>query len=180
LHLNALHPDRAGGLGFLAGSVFAFSPVLIAHTVLLAGVIGNQIWHTGASFPDFKLEIAALMGGLLLPTLAPLGLFFFHLDELKRRGIREYGMVASRYVNDFHSKWIEGGAGQEAVLGTGDIQSLADLSASFDVAREMRLLPIDIRSVVELAMLAALPLLPLTLTIIPLEDMIDRLAGVLF
>jgi hypothetical protein len=99
---------------------------------------------------------------------------------LKRRGVREYGMVASRYVNDFRGKWIEGGAGQEAVLGTGDIQSLADLSASFDVAREMRLIPIDIRSVVELAMLAALPLLPLTLTIIPLEDMIDRLTGVLF
>jgi hypothetical protein len=33
---------------------------------------------------------------------------------------------------------------------------------------------------VELAILVALPLLPLTLTIIPIEEMIDRLAGVLF
>jgi hypothetical protein len=180
LNLNALHPDRAGGLGFLAGSMFAFSPVLIAHTLLLAGVIGNQIWHTGAALPDFKLEIATLVGLLLVLTLAPLALFFFHLDELKRRGMREFGMVASRYVNDFRRKWIEEGAEQEAVLGTGDIQSLADLSSSFDVAREMRLLPFDMRSVVELAVLAALPLLPLALTIIPLEEMIERLAGVLF
>jgi hypothetical protein len=34
LHFNLFHPDHAGGLGFLAGSVFAFAPVLAAQTIL--------------------------------------------------------------------------------------------------------------------------------------------------
>jgi hypothetical protein len=31
LRLNPLHPDRAGGLGFLGNSVRAFQPVLVAQ-----------------------------------------------------------------------------------------------------------------------------------------------------
>jgi hypothetical protein len=37
LCLNTLRPDRAGGLGFLARSMSAFSPVLLARTVLRSG-----------------------------------------------------------------------------------------------------------------------------------------------
>ena len=43
LRLNPLHPDRAGGLGFIGQSALAFTPVLVAHTVVLAGVIGGRI-----------------------------------------------------------------------------------------------------------------------------------------
>jgi hypothetical protein len=57
---------------------------------------------------------------------------------------------------------------------------LADLANSFDVVREMRLMPIGRQAVVQLAIMLALPLLPLTLTMIPLEEMIDRAVGVFF
>ncbi len=202
LRLNPLHPDRAGGLGFLAGSVFAFGPVLLAHTVLLAGLIAIRIWHEGAALPDFKLEIAGIMAFQMLLVLTPLTFFFFHLAEAKRTGTRDYGIVASRYVNDFRRKWIDatcadaasvravpaepanagsvGHAGSEALLGTADIQSLADLSNSFEVVREMRVLPFGKQTVVNLAILIALPLFPLTLTMIPFEEMIDRAVGVFF
>ena len=54
LHLKLFHPDGAGGLGFVSGSVFAFAPVLLAHTVFLAGFIGDRIWHTGPRYPRSK------------------------------------------------------------------------------------------------------------------------------
>jgi hypothetical protein len=155
--------------------------VLLAHTVLLAGLIANRIWHEGAALPEFKLEIAGIMVFLMLLVLAPLTFFIFHLTQAKRTGTREYGIVASRYVNDFRRKWIDAGSeGSEALLGTADIQSLADLSNSFEVVREMRLLPFSRGAVVQLAILTALPLFPLTLTMIPLEEMIDRAVGVFF
>jgi hypothetical protein len=113
LRLNALHSDRAGGLGFLAGSVFAFAPVLVAHTVLLAGLIANRIWFEGAILPDFKLEIAGLIVFLMLLVLTPLTFFVGQLPQAKRTATREYGMLASRYVGDFRGKWIEG-VGPEA------------------------------------------------------------------
>jgi len=92
LRVNALHSDRAGGLGFLAGSVLALAPVLVAHTVLLTGLIANQICHQGATLPDFKLEIVAVMAFLMLLVLAPLTLFVGHLARAKRTATREYGI----------------------------------------------------------------------------------------
>ena len=39
LHFNLYHPDRVGGLGFLAASVQIFAPILVAQTMALAGII---------------------------------------------------------------------------------------------------------------------------------------------
>jgi len=181
LRLNALHPDRAGGLGFLSGSVFAFAPVLLAQTIGLAGILGGKIWHEGATLPQFELEIVAWMILLMLLVLTPLFFFMTHLADAKRTGLREYGIVASRYVAEFRRKWIEGQVGEgEALIGSGDIQSLADLSNSFEVVREMRLVPFGRAMVLRLVILTALPLFPLTLTMIPLEQLIDRAVGVFF
>jgi hypothetical protein len=104
LQLNALHPDRAGGLGFLSGMAFAFQPVLLAHTIGLSGFVGAKIWHEGATLPQFKLELVAWMLILLLMVLAPLFFFVIQLSTAKRRGLRQYGALASRYVTDFRCK----------------------------------------------------------------------------
>lgn len=179
LQLNALHPDRAGGLGFLASSVFAFGPFLIAQTVTVAGAIGGKIWHQKATLPQFKMEIAAWMAFLMLLGLAPLFFFMGRLGEARRTGLREYGIVASRYVAEFRRKWIEGGAREdEAIVGSGDIQSLADLSNSFEVVQSMSLVPFGKTLVIRMGIMLALPFLPLVLTIIPLEQLIDRAMGV--
>jgi len=179
LTLNALHPDRAGGLGFLAGSVFAFSPFLLAQTIAVAGSIGGKIWHEGATLPLYKMEIAAWMAFLMMLVLAPLFFFMGRLGEARRKGLREYGIVASRYVAEFRRKWIEGGAPpSESIVGSGDIQSLADLSNSFDVVQDMRLVPFGKTLVIRMGIMLALPFLPLVLTIIPLEKLIDSALGV--
>ena len=60
------------------------------------------------------------------------------------------------------------------MLGTPDIQSLADLTRSFEVVQEMNLLPFSNKSVVRLAIILVLPILPLFLTMIPLSEIIDR------
>jgi hypothetical protein len=179
LRLNALHPDRAGGLGFLSTSTFALQPILLAHTVALSGFLGSKIWHEGATLPQFKLEIVAWIGFLMLLVLMPLLFFVIQLGKARRAGLREYGIVASNYVAEFRRKWIEGHAApDEALIGSADIQSLADLSNSFAVVEEMRLVPVGKPTVLRLALLIALPLVPLTLTMIPVEQMIDRALGV--
>ena len=180
LRLNTLHPDRAGGLGFLARSLFAFAPVLVAHSVFVAGTISSRIWRAGAHLPDFKLEIIGFLIFLLLLVLVPLTFFSGQLLYAKRRAMREYGRVASVYVRDFRDKWIEGRNPEgERLLGTGDIQSLADLGNSFAVVRETRLVPFGKEQVFSLAIMLAVPLLPLLLTVIPLEEMVDRIFGLL-
>ena len=176
LQLNLFHPDRSGGLGFLAGSVFAFSPLLLAHTVFLAGFIGDRIWHTTATLPDFKMEIVGAILFLVVLVSAPLSFFLNRLTVGRRVALRDFGCLSSRYVDDFRHKWIEEPpSGAEPLLGTSDIQSLADLGNSYTTVTEMRLLPMGKETIVRLVILLIVPLLPLTLTMIPLDQIVDRL-----
>lgn len=176
LHLNLFHPDRAAGLGFLAGSVFALAPVLAAQTIFLAGVVADRIWQAGATLPSFKMEIVSAVAFLMLLAFTPLFFFTARLENAKRTAKREYGILASQYVEDFYRKWIqERGAAGEPLLGTSDIQSLADLGNAYSVVSETRLVPFTKETVIRLAIVIILPLLPLPLTMVPLEKIIEHL-----
>jgi hypothetical protein len=61
------------------------------------------------------------------------------------------------------------------LLGSPDIRSLSDLARSYEVVGGMRLVPFDKELVLRLAVLIALPLLPLLLTMIPLDELAKRL-----
>jgi hypothetical protein len=181
LSLVPTHPDRVGGLGFLANTVYAFTPLAVAHGALVAGMIANRIFYLGAALPDFKVEIAVLVVFLLGMVLGPLLVFAPQLAQAKRTGNREYGTLAQRYVRDFDAKWLRGGApADEPLVGSGDIQSLADLGNSFEVVRTMQIAPITRDAIIRLAAATLAPMVPLLLTMMPLEELLKTLFGVLF
>jgi hypothetical protein len=181
LHLNFLHPDLAGGLGFLSGSTTALAPVVVAQTMIAAGVIADEIRYAGMALPSFKMEIAAILIFLLLLVFAPLCFFMVQLTQAGRKAKRKYGMLASRYVDDFWNKWFakHGTGSEKQVLGASDIQSLADLANAYTVVNKMRVVPFGKEAVIRAAVLICLPLLPLTLTMIPLDQVLDRLVKLL-
>ena len=178
LRLNPLHPDRAGGLGFIGTSVHAFTPVLVAHTVVLAGVIGSRILYEGMKLPAFQLEIVGAVVLLMGIVLAPLTCFVLSLARAKREGTRRYGLLAARYVDEFREKWMRDRHPEgEPLVGSADIQSLADLANAYDVVREMRMLPFDRHAIVRLAIVIALPYLPLLLTMMSFEALVSQVIG---
>ena len=179
LSLVPTHPDLLGGLGFLGNTVFAFSVLLVAHGAMLAAQIANRIFFAGASLVDFKEEIFVLLVFLLCLVFGPLLVFSPQLSRAKRRGLLEYGALAERYVRDFDGKWLRGDAQQsEPLMGSADIQSLADMGNSFAVVRTMRLAPVSRDAVLELAACVLVPLAPLLLTIMPVGDLVKKLLGV--
>jgi hypothetical protein len=181
LSLVPTHPDRVGGLGFLSETVYAFIPLLIAHGALLAGLLGDRIYHLGATLPSFMLEILVLVIFLMCVVLGPLLVFAPQLAQARRIGLREYGTLAERYVRDFDAKWLRGGApADERLIGSGDIQSLADLSNSFEVVRTMRIVPFTKESILRLAVVTVAPVAPLLLTMMSLEELLKKLLGILF
>jgi hypothetical protein len=181
LHLIPTHPDRAAGLGFLGLSTAAFAPLLLAHGALLAGLMANPILFADARFTDFRMELIGGVLLLLLIVLGPLFAFSPHLMRAKRAGLREYGRLASRYVSEFDRKWVRGSAtANEPLLGSSDIQSLADLGNSFQVISNIRPFPFGRDTVIQLVVFTLLPVAPLVLTMIPLEELIKRLLGAAF
>lgn len=181
LHLVPTHPDRAGGLGFLGTSTYAFGPILFAQGALLAGLIANRVLYEGHDLMSFKMEAGELVVFFLVFVLSPLLVFAPKLSSAKRQGLGDYGGLGSRYVLKFEERWIASGASRDDdLLGSGDIQSLADLGNSFTVVQEMRIVPFGLKDAVRLAVATAAPLAPLALTVLSLEELIKRLLKILF
>jgi hypothetical protein len=89
--------------------------------------------------------------------------------------------LAGRYVREFDAKWLHSPApADEPFVGSADIQSLADLGNSYEVVRTMRTVPITRQAVLGLAAATLLPMAPLLLTVMPLEELLKKLASILF
>jgi hypothetical protein len=180
LCLVPTNPDRAGGLGFLTGMMHAFVPILLAHGALLAGSLANRIFYLHASLVSFKTEVIVLTVFLLLVVTGPLLVFTPLLSRTKRTARYEYGTLAQRYGREFDTKWLRGGAApEEPLLGAADIQSLADMENSMDVVSTMRvtLITKDVFTVLGGSVIA--PVLPLALTLMPLGELLKKVAGIL-
>ncbi len=182
LRLIPSHPDRVGGLGFLSNTINAFIPFMVAHGVMLAGGFSARIFHLGASLMDFRLETAAALVILLALVLGPYLAFAPQLELAKRAGLRAYGTLAQTYVRNFEAKWLrEAPLGRDGMFQNGgDIQSLADLGNSVQIVDGMRLAPFKTDVVVRLGIAMLLPLSPLLLTMMSVEELLKRLIAILF
>ena len=181
LKLMPTHPDRCGGLGFLASVSPAFAPVLLAQGAVLAGMMANRIFYAGAKLPQFKVEIIGLVAVMVFAILGPLLVFGPQLEAAKRAGLRELGTLAQRYAREFDHKWLRGGAPpDEPLIGSADIQSLADLGNSFEVVKGMKWAPFTLQTVLQLAVTTLVPVVPLALTMISLEELLMRLLKMVF
>jgi hypothetical protein len=180
LRLIATHPDRAGGLGFLGLSTYAFGPILFAQGSLLAALIATRVLYDGQDLISFRIEAGSLIAFFMLLVLCPLLVFTPHLMRAKRRGLQIYGRLAGRYVQAFEEKWIDGvESSRQELLGTGDIQSLADLGNSFAIVQEMRPVAFGFKNAARLAAATAAPLLPLALTVVTPEELFNQLIKIL-
>ena len=175
-----MHPDRTGGIGFLSRIGYAFAPLLLAQGTLLAGMIANRIFFDGASLAQFKLEVFTFVAVMVGVVLAPLLVFVVPLSRAKRAGLRDYGHLAKDLVDEFDAKWLGGQAPGEPLVGSPDPSSLCDIAASFDVVREMRVVPITRDTVVQLVVMTLLPVGPLLLTMISVEDLLAQLLKIAF
>jgi hypothetical protein len=183
LRLVPIHPDRAGGIGYLEVVHTEFMPLVAAISAVQSASLAQEI-------AAGRLTLDAIYPGVALTLLAdallfigPMCVFYRKLWKCKVNGLSNYGVFAERYVNEFDRKWVGAGVAQdEQLLGTADIQSLADLSSSVDLVRDMRLIPVSTSMLMQLGGAALLPLLPLVLFKYPLADLLGKfveyLAGV--
>jgi len=182
LRLVPTHPDRAGGLGYLELVHTEFTPLVLAISAAQSASLAQDIASRRMTFDAIYSDVAFVLLVDAVLFLGPLYVFLRKLWACKVKGLSDYGALAERYVNEFDRKWLGAGpAPGETLLGTADIQSLADLSNSVAIVRDMRLVPISPSLLMYLAIAALLPLLPLVLFKYPLADLLakffERLSG---
>jgi hypothetical protein len=180
LRLVATHPDRCGGLGFLGLATAGFAPLAVAHGAFVSGWIAARIFLHKGVLLDFKVLIISVAVWVLLIFLSPFLVFTPQLARARRQGERDYGPLAGRYVQEFDAKWINHDTTSgEPLLGTSDIQSLADLQNAYAVVRSMRSTPITRQTVIQLLVPTLAPIAPLALTMMPFDQIVKLLLGML-
>lgn len=179
LRLVPTHPDRIGGLGFLGGATAAFAPLAFAHGAFVSAWIASRIFLHHAALLDFKIAIIAVAGWMLILFLSPFLVFSPQLARVRRQGERDYGPLAGRYSQQFDDKWVRTDKAGEPLLGSGDIQSLADLANVYTVVNTMRTTPITRQAVIQVVASTLAPIAPLGLTMMPLGEAVKLLFGIL-
>jgi hypothetical protein len=175
LNATATHPDRAGGLGFIAMGHTAFSGVGFAVSCLVAGAIGTRILNEGASLVTFQWPIAAFVALSIAVGIAPLAVFWRPLRRSKEAGLLTYGAFAARFVRAFDSTWVGEGSKQDPLSARDDIGPLADIGQAYERVAAMRPVPISLVTALAFAAASLAPMLPLLLTVMPLKDLLKLL-----
>ncbi|MET0217876.1 MAG: hypothetical protein ABW205_08110 [Burkholderiales bacterium] len=174
LRLIPTHPDGAAGLGFVGETQRFFWSIVFAFSATTAGVLANEIVFGGVSLRHYEIPMAGYLVVVLLVFLGPLLMFMPQLIEAKIKSLHDYSALAVTHNQMFDGKWVQGDNPKgEPVLGTPEISSLADLGNAYDVLDRMRPVPFDPADAVVLVLAAVIPMMPLLLTVMPLERLLE-------
>jgi hypothetical protein len=175
LFLLAIHPDSTAGLGGLEVVHSYFTPLILALSAIQAASFAEDISRGAMSlesvYPAFALTV--VVDAVLF--LGPLCFFSPKLWACQLRGRRDYGRLADSYVTQFDQKWVKSNDSPgEPLLGSPDIQSLADLANSIGIIRNMRLAPIGKRLLISYGIAAMAPIVPLLLLKYPIAELTQK------
>jgi len=175
LKLVPTHPDGAGGLGYLEVVQLHFLPLILALSAVQSAALAEEIRSGAMPFSGVYGAFVLTLAVDAVLFLGPTFLFSAKLWSAQVRGMADYMEFAADYVTGFDRKWLGGmPAPAEPLLGTSDLQSLADLGNSVSVIRRMRWVPISLALLRDYGGVALLPMLPLSLMKYPLAELAEK------
>jgi len=179
LNLVPTHPDGAAGLGYLEAVHAHFAPLVVAISAIQAASIAEEFAAGDISFQGIYPGLGLLLAVQAVLVLGPLFVFTPKLWRARLEGLERYMEFASHYVNAFEAKWAGQGTSPspseaEPLLGTPDLQSLADLGTGVNRVQDMRWVPFSRRLVATTAIAALVPVLPLILFKYPLIELAQK------
>ena len=176
LELQPSHPDRMGGLAIF----MALATAVVSLIFTASAVISAEVYHEMAvRAVTLKSFAPLLIAVLVLALVIGLGPFFFFtplLARLRRRALYLYGVLAAQHSVLFEKRWFTREAPKDELLGASEISSLTDLATAYFVAESIRAIPFRRSTVVTLALTAAIPMIPVVLLEVPLQEIVSRLA----
>jgi hypothetical protein len=173
LRPDAAHPDRAGGLALLVAPSNAFALFSLGTMAVASATWTRQLLAGQSRTSELVVPGVMLLGLLVIAAFAPLLVFVPLLLRARRDALRDYGLLASRYVQEFRARWLSRATPTE-LLGVPDIQSLSDLGQSFRTVDVTRLVPFGVRDVLPIVVASVLPLAPLVLTQVPFSKLLYK------
>ena len=160
LKLNSAHPDMAGGIGFLGFPPGPFIQVIFAFTILFSTTVAEKVFFLHEKLPVYYPLLIGFAVLSILMNVLPLLVFVKPLLIQHRKSFFEYSALIQEHHRQFDEKWLRKPC-EEDLPGTGDASSMTEFNSSFDVVKNMKLFPFDVKIMVSSIVIAILPMLPL-------------------
>jgi hypothetical protein len=176
LQLHAVHPDGAGGLGFLGLTLDAFKLPAFGISASFAGSLADLILLKALPTNEIKYEILGV--ALIVVGLFVLPLSLFYSRELTRardRDVLNYWALVEAQLRQFERKWIASDSKQANMPSGADFSEAASLSSILERAQRMTLLPFRLGDFLSLVAAVLLPFLPVAALVVPLSNILKTI-----
>jgi hypothetical protein len=174
LSLVPTHPDRLGGLGFLASIPAAFSLVILALSSVLAAGWAHDVKYHEATLNSLKMPAVAFLVLMLVIYLSPLFVFFPALSRVRKFARLEYAALVARHGRAVRERWINGKevVADEPLLQAPEIGPVADTLSLYDAVKRMRPVPVGKTSLIAVLVPAIIPMIVVVALRVPVKDML--------
>jgi hypothetical protein len=169
------HPDLHGGLAFLTMVQAGFALVFASIAATVAGRLGFELIHGGATLDGVKLPVAVVLLLAVLVMFLPLLLFAGRVVGLKRRALLEYDALGQQLVAGFEQKWLGATRTDEPLLGSSDPSTYTDFVAVYASLRQIQPSPLHVPRPFPAVLIVAAPFLPLLFTEMSMKDIVLRM-----
>lgn len=180
LALVPAHPDLAAGLLFVSRSVPAFAPFACAVGAGVAGGVAESMFYHGRHPSEFYAIVILLLGLVLATAICPLLPLIRPIRLAAFRASIEYGELASRLGRRFDERWVRDRRSvTKEALAAPDFSATTDLYSITANALRIRLIPVDFRTVLILAICTLVPFLPILVAALPISTLLHYAANLL-
>jgi hypothetical protein len=183
LHLSLVptHPDRAGGLGFLAAIPGAFAPIMFAMTIVVAALFAHDVVYHGVQVKSLHVQMVSLVGILVLLFLSPMLAFTPALVRARRKALLDYGGLVCQHGRLVRERWIDKREiTRDSVLEAPELGPVIDVAEMYGLVKAMRSIPLAQSSVAPLVLAAVVPMLGVLAIEIPLAELLKTVLRALF
>lgn len=180
LNLFAVHPDLAGGLGFLGYSLRFFAPVAFAISATVAGNMADFMLIEGLHLDDVKIPGFLYLIFITLLFALPLLSFTSNLAATRERSVFENYDFANGLYREFRKRLTKG---FEKVtledLKAPDFSAVGDFNAVMENSLKMKYAPFILKDLFPLWVAALMPFLGVVLLEIPVSELFQKLISFL-
>jgi hypothetical protein len=181
LQLSVMHPDRMGGLSFVSLYPPVFNGMTFAVSAAIAAAFIRDLGVETISLQTVQILVAAWIVLSVAFMVGPLLVFTPRLMALKDGAVVRYGRLAGELHRAFERKWLdhEGEGGGGDLLTSADASAAADTNAIVGAIWGLRVVPIELATVISVALAAGVPMLAVLATQMPLDELAKTLMGAL-
>ena len=170
LQLIPAHPDRAAGLIFVEQCMWLYMPFSFAVGTIVGGGAANRILYLHQSVASFRYSPLAVIAFVVILCAGPLCVFWQALRRTRRRGIFQYGALATSMGRQFEKQWLTTPSNpREDALKMSDFSATIDLYSIVANVQQTKTVPLGTRSIGRLAGAALAPAILLALVVLPFD-----------